>query len=1073
MQNIKFFFIALKTLFKAHFNFQKTQLKIILKSEQGASLLGVLTASSIGFIVLMGLVESMSKLSKGVRKGNQSISVLELRKDIRKIATENVPFTSHASSCTNTLAGIKTNGHSDDQDNNIHSYTFQAEGTFKHAGVSPGAGSIYKVYKDDSDGSDIYFGSLVINEMRFEKDVPDPAPSSNVTARTGKLYISFLDRSRSYIQFEDITPLIVEEIVYDGSDIEVISSCKFKLDNRTDFGCIEVNLNGLTLIGCGTTEDIPIDKTTAYGYGIGFNPYSHPLAPIGTFTGAYNSFFGYKTANKNDSAEKNSFFGYLAGHANFSGNNNTVFGFAAGRAISIGSNNSFFGYKAGEVAGWGNRNTIFGFQAGRLFAGHNIGASENSFFGFRAGLDSRGDQNIFIGAYTNYKGPTTAGAPMKNNIAVGYQAGYELASKNNILFGYQAGYILKPYHLIANTFLGHKAGYQMGSPGERNAFIGEKAGYNSRGIYNTFFGKETGYESTNAHNFFIGAEAGKKNQGDKNNFIGNKTGLENTGRHNYFIGNLTGQNNTGDYNYFIGESTGGKNTGFKSYFFGKETGYEAVGTDHYFIGKATGKKSSGSRNHFIGHETGLENTGIDNYFIGRFTGQNNTGEGNYFIGEATGGQNEGNHNYFIGGSAGKQNKGAYNFFLGYKTGLKNEGEHNLFLGSYSGQNNKADKSLFIGSYSGQANTTGDKNSFIGVKSGQKNTTGNENVFFGKDAGLNNTDGDKNTFIGLSSGNNNITGNENTYLGWQAKGGDNSMLNTILGTNAGTKTNLGDKNVFIGSLAGHWMGEGEFNVMIGHETSFGKEQAGCGDPCSTWGKGNNNILIGAGQILDPPYTRNHEIHIGNNSHTSLKIGGSSLTNVKIGGSSLTDVKIGSYNLTILHSSKILKKNIQTFENYDLALKDIMETPLSTYQYKNSHPDHTRRGFIAEDLPQHLQLPPEEDSTLVKPDWASIWGGFWASIKALAFKFENLKAEMSEKWTKLVKRLSYLKTMLYDLKKSISLFQSDMTKTTKELKAKNTELKRKLANTKKELAAMKTVLKQRGKILKEIRPGFASN
>ena len=241
-----------------------SNLKKILKSERGFSLIGVLTASTIGFVVLMGIVESMGNISKSVRKGNQSLSVLELRKDIMRIAMENTTHTSDASSCTNTLKGVKTNGLSTDQDSNIHTFTFPKEKTIKKAGPAPGVDSSYKVYKDDADDSDIYFGSLVVSEIKFVKDLPATPPTSYLPAVTGKLYITFLDKNRDYIQFEDLTPLEVEHITYGTADTQAISSCNFKLDARTIVDCFKVKQNGLTLVGCDSTQSIPVAQTTAY-----------------------------------------------------------------------------------------------------------------------------------------------------------------------------------------------------------------------------------------------------------------------------------------------------------------------------------------------------------------------------------------------------------------------------------------------------------------------------------------------------------------------------------------------------------------------------------------------------------------------------------------------------------------------------------------------------------------------------------------------------------------------------------------------------------------------------------------
>ena len=70
-----------------------------------------------------------------------------------------------------------------------------------------------------------------------------------------------------------------------------------------------------------------------------------------------------------------------------------------------------------------------------------------------------------------------------------------------------------------------------------------------------------------------------------------------------------------------------------------------------------------------------------------------------------------------------------------------------------------------------------------------------------------------------------------------------------------------------------------------------------------------------------------------------------------------------------------------------------------------------GIIAEDLPPHLQIKDQYEP--VKPDWVSIYGTFWASIKALFNKVTNL--------TKSILRLnsitSSLKVNLYEVKEKL--------------------------------------------------------
>ena len=971
--------------------------KKMLKSEQGFSLVGVLVASTIGFVVLMGIVESMGNISKSVRKGNQAISVAELRKDIMRIAMKNVTHTSQESSCTNTLKGVKTNGHSKDQDSDIHSYTFPEEGVLKKSGVAPGPDSPYKVYKDDSDNSDVYFGSLIIKEIKFKKDVPSPAPATNVVADTGRLYVTYLDKNRSYIQFEDLTPLIVEDIHYD-SDNETIASCSFRLDARTVVDCFTAKANGLTLVGCGSTQSITRVETVAYGYNITDGIVPDPGK------GLFNSFFGYETAKNNKDGSNNSFFGYKAGHTN-----------------SAGSDNSFFGY----------------------LAGHNNTANGNSFFGSQAGHDN-----------------TTGG----NNTFVGHFAGHKNTASNNSFFGFEVA--------------------KNNSSGAGNSFFGYQAGLtNTTGSGNTFVGSSAGHKNTASNNSFFGFEVAKNNSsGAGNSFFGSQAGHDNT----------TGANNT-----FVGSSAGYKNTASNNSFFGFE---------------AAKNNSSGAGNSFFGYQAGLANTiGSGNTFIGSSAGHKNTADGNSFFGYYAGRDNvSGAHNTFVGYLAGQKNTADGNSFFGFEVAKNNtSGKYNSFFGSQAGRANIAGKdNTFLGHSAGYESKS-DSNTFVGSYAGYKTVSGAYNVFIGAQSGLLNETGKSNTYVGDNSGRYGKNTLNNTFVGYLAGYNSKDSYNVFVGSGSGSSMDQnGRQNTYIGFRSGHYIKKGSSNIMIGSYSSFGHSPNPCPAPCNTLGEGSNNIYIGHKKASK---THNNEIRIGNKKHTSLHMGVGAFglesrlgelkigrlihidsdpvpssdpndpsstplisiqkdsnptpNSIRIGDSSFSEVMIAGVDIIDMKakvdsfvSSKTLKKNIIPFENYEMALQDIVEMPLSTYQYKENHPDHTRRGFIAEDLPSHMQLPQEEGSDLVKPDWATIWGTFWASIKALAIKFDSLKKEISVRLAEFAGHLSDLKSSLADLTKNFSLFQSEITKTASDLKAENEELKRELASVKRDIAEIKTILKK---------------
>ena len=153
-----------------------------------------------------------------------------------------------------------------------------------------------------------------------------------------------------------------------------------------------------------------------------------------------------------------------------------------------------------------------------------------------------------------------------------------------------------------------------------------------------------------------------------------------------------------------------------------------------------------------------------------------------------------------------------------------------------------------------------------------------------------------------------------------------------------------------------------------------------------------------------------------------------------------------------SSKVYKKNITPFFNFDKALTDITTTPLFNYEYKEDHPEHQRMGIIAEDLPPHLQIKDQYEP--VKPDWVSIYGTLWAGIKALFNKVTNLTKAI----LKLNSITSSLKVNLYEVKEKLENLQGVkdrldvLEKETQFLRKQNKELKKKIKSQDKKIKAL---------------------
>lgn len=127
----------------------------------------------------------------------------------------------------------------------------------------------------------------------------------------------------------------------------------------------------------------------------------------------------------------------------------------------------------------------------------------------------------------------------------------------------------------------------------------------------------------------------------------------------------------------------------------------------------------------------------------------------------------------------------------------------------------------------------------------------------------------------------------------------------------------------------------------------------------------------------------------------------------------------------------------------ALKDILETPLFTYYFKDkdNFPKKKRMGVIAEDLPKNLQLKGKP----IAPDWPSIYGTLWAGIKALHSKFKTLNSTIETNF------------------KAQSLELKAQSKT-------DDQLKKELANTKQELKSANEKIDSLSKELKELKSSF---
>ena len=322
---------------------------------------------------------------------------------------------------------------------------------------------------------------------------------------------------------------------------------------------------------------------------------------------------------------------------------------------------------------------------------------------------------------------------------------------------------------------------------------------------------------------------------------------------------------------------------------------------------------------------------------------------------------------------------------GFNAGSSSAGNNNTFVGYEAGKNTTGQNNTFIGFNAGNENVTGNNNTFIGTRAGRQNTTGERNLYIGQNSGETNTNGDENTTLGNSAGRR-ASGSGNMFLGQSTGFRINGNNNVFLGTRAGWRMNSGSGNIYIGERAGDNL-TSENNKFVVGNSSFPEWLSG---------------TIGSKDIT---------INVGSNPKVCLDDG--------------TNCPSPS------PSSRTLKKNIKPFKDFKKALEDILKTSLFTYEYKKDQPEKSRMGIISEELPEHLQI--IEKGKASRPDWVSIYGTFWASLKELWEVISNQDKELKE-----------VKKELKEAQERIKQNEKDLKGLRKEIKGLKKELKNQRGN-----------------------------
>ena len=583
-----------------------------------------------------------------------------------------------------------------------------------------------------------------------------------------------------------------------------------------------------------------------------------------------------------------------------------------------------------------------------------------------------------------------------------------------------------------------------------------------------------GGSETTAIGYDAGRSANVATGADKNVFIGSKSGQNAavSGNRNAFLGD-----HTGDY----AEVGGHLNT-----FLG------------FWAGRLTKVKSGAERNMFIATEAGmkteLKSGANDNVFIAEKAGEQAVLESgasaNTFMGYSVGykAKVKGDRNMFMGNSAGQQGTidGDSNDFVGYGAGYeaKVKGDANSFFGTFSGYKANvaagADNNVFIGNHAGttfhsgqtpstKGSISGSSNIFVGHAAGRRATvSGGWNSFFGASGNLATVKGDGNTFIGNGAGNGaNIksTARGNVFIGDDAgeaqavpphtniKGSISGILNTFVGHGEGRGATVsGDWNIFFNGAAQRAKVSGEGNFFAGNVA---------GQNATVTSDGNtfigHNVMLN--QTIPVPNNSAGDPHRSSTGHGMTYIGGEGVRIVAVGGNFRkcnTHGKNCKEVAVVNSSSKVYKKNIRPFEDFEKSLEDILKTPLWTYQFKDKgdHPDKKRIGLIAEELPKSLQL--KEDP--IAPDWPSVYGTLWAGIKALHKKIKGFVSTLSQISLELKKLKKEFKKQSAETKNRLT---NQITKTQKQFKETNKRIK----ETNKELESANKQVEEANKQIEE--------
>lgn len=299
------------------------------------------------------------------------------------------------------------------------------------------------------------------------------------------------------------------------------------------------------------------------------------------------------------------------------GVNNTFVGFEAGNDVTTGNNNAVLGFRALDAATTGIGNVAVGSQAGRaITTGSNNVALGNG------ALDAAttGGRNIAIGQDAMGLGVATQASG--DNIAIGFQAGYDLTSgRYNFFAGGLAGENLTTGN--SNIAIGYTA-LDANTTGSGNIALGNTAlGASSTGSNNIALGQDAmGIGNvTGIYNISLGYQSGYALTSGSNNFLGGLRAGENltTGSNNVALGNgALDAATTGGTNIAIGQNAMG--AGVATAASGNNVGIGVTalnaitsGTNNTAVGNTAGSTlTTGANNTLLGNGAAATSATVSN-----------------------------------------------------------------------------------------------------------------------------------------------------------------------------------------------------------------------------------------------------------------------------------------------------------------------------------------------------------------------------------------------------------------------------------------------------------------------------